>query len=391
MSENAESSNTISAAQTTVKAESQKGDYPDFMLKEIHEQPRVLRDTFAGRFDAQSGKLNMNEIPLSTEEINAVDRIYIIACGTSYHAGIVGKDMIEQAARIPVEVQIASEFCYRQPVFTPNTIAIAISQSGETGDTMDAIALAKAADTPIITITNVADSSMTKESIATLQVLADQEVSIAATKSYTGQLAHLALLALYLGQERGTISAEDISSAYEDLTQIPQQVESILSESSIAAIEAAAATCYKAHDVIFIGRGVAAATCMEASLKLKETSYVHGEGYAANEFRHGPIAMIDAEAATPVVALAMESKTRERMLTIIKEVKGYGGNVVALATEGDTQAANLADSVIYLPRIREMYLPFTAIVALQVFARRIALLLGRDIDHPRGLVKAVVD
>ncbi|HCC34680.1 MAG TPA: hypothetical protein DEQ02_03215 [Ruminococcaceae bacterium] len=371
--------------------DTQKGDYPDFMLKEIHEQPRVLRETFAGRFDAESGRLKLDELPLSTDEIKAIERIYIIACGTSYHAGIVGKDMIEKSARIPVEVQIASEFSYRSPVFPPNTVAIAISQSGETGDTMDAIAIAKKAGTPVITITNVAGSSMTKESIATLQVLADQEVSIAATKSYTGQLAHLAMLSLYLGQERGMLSADEVADAMAELEQIPAQVESILSETSIASIEAAAAGCYKAHDVIFIGRGVGTATCLEAALKLKETSYVHGEGYAANEFRHGPIAMIDAEAATPVVAIAMESETRERMLTIMGEVKAYGANLVALATEGDARAAELADHVIYLPQIREMYLPFTAIVALQVFSRQIALLLGRDIDHPRGLVKAVVD
>jgi glucosamine--fructose-6-phosphate aminotransferase (isomerizing) len=380
-----------STANVDATLEAQLGDFPDFMLKEIHEQPRVLRDIFAGRLDASNGRLKMEELPLSADEIKAIERIYIIACGTSYHAGLVGKDLIEQAARIPVEVQIASEFSYRQPVFTPGTLAIAISQSGETADTMEAVALAKKAGTPIITITNVAGSSMTKESLATLQVKANMEVSIAATKSYTGQLAHLALLALYLGQERGLLSSEEVAAAYAELEQTPLQVEQILGDTSIAAIEAAAASCYRSHDVIFIGRGVATATCYEAALKLKETSYVHGEGYAANEFRHGPIAMIDAEAATPVVAIAMESKTRDRMLTIIGEVKAYGGNVVALATEGDTRVAELADHVIYLPKIREMYLPFTAIVALQVFARQIALLLGRDIDHPRGLVKAVVD
>jgi glucosamine--fructose-6-phosphate aminotransferase (isomerizing) len=367
--------------------QAEKGGYPDFMLKEISEQPRVIRDTIADRFDDRTRTLRFPELPLTDEELADIDRIYIVACGTSYHAGLIGKELIENWARIPVEVEVASEFRYGNPIISADTLVIAISQSGETADTLEAVRLARQAGAHVIALTNVVGSRITQEAQTVLNIKANIEIAVAATKSFLAQVTLLTLLGLYFAQERLLLTGPQIQEIFGEMRQLPGQIEHILADT--AAIERAAKACCEATTALFIGRGVGATTCYEGALKLKEVSYLHAEAFSAGEIKHGPIALIDAAAGTPVVAVVTQSATRDKMLANIEEMKARGARVIAVATEGDGRIEKLADHVIYIPPTRECLSPITASVPLQLFARYIAVERGCDVDQPRNLAKSV--
>ncbi len=360
-----------------------RSGFPDFMLKEIYEQPRVIRDTLADRL--VDGKISFPELESVGNLANDIDSVTIIGCGTSYHAGLIARQLIEKWARIPVSVEIASEFRYRNPIITPRTLVIAITQSGETADTLEAIKQSRGNGAKAVAITNVVGSRATRESDAVIYIKANMEVSVAATKSFLAQNAILAVLALYLAQERGAIPQDEVCKLYGEMQAIPSQIEWILHQTND--IKRCAKACYKAHSVMYIGRQFGDVTCKEGALKLKEISYVHAEAYAAGEIKHGPIALIDD--TVPVVAIATKSSTYEKVISNIEEVKARGAKVVAVATEGDEHIKRYTDLVMYIPDIPEYFSPITASVPLQLFAREIAVLNGRDVDKPRNLAKSV--
>lgn len=361
----------------------EKGGYADFMLKEIHEQPRVVRDTLAGRLT--SGSVQIDELSLSLEEMNLIDRVCIIACGTSYHAGLIAKQLIEMWARIPTEVEVASEFRYRNPIITPSTLVVAVSQSGETADTLAAIRDARIKGAKVFGITNVVGSPVARESDGVIYTKANREIAVASTKSFLGQLVSLTLLALLLAQSKSKLSIGQIRMLYRELADTAEQIERILSNAN--AIEEAALACKDAASALFIGRGMGSAICYEGALKLKEISYLHAEAYAAGEMKHGPIALVDD--GFPVIVVATQSPVYDKVISNMQESKARGAVIVAIATEGDDEIAKHADHVIYIPKVRDCFSPITASVPLQLLARQIALLRGCDVDQPRNLAKSV--
>jgi len=361
----------------------EKGGYPDFMLKEIHEQPRVVRDTLAGRLT--NGALKIDELGLSLEELNLIDRVYVIACGTSYHAGLIAKQLIEGWARIPTEVEVASEFRYRNPIITPSTLVVAVSQSGETADTLAAIRDARIKGAKVFGITNVVGSPVARESDGVIYTKANKEIAVASTKSFLGQVVSLTLLALVLAQSKGKLSVSQIRLLFRELADTAEQIECILSDTS--SIEEAAQACKDAHDALFIGRGMGAAICYEGALKLKEISYLHAEAYAAGEMKHGPIALLTP--GFPVIVVATQSPVYDKIVSNIQESRARGAMIIAVATEGDEEIAKLADYVMYVPKVRDCFSAITATVPLQLFSRAIAVARGCDVDQPRNLAKSV--
>ena len=361
----------------------EKGGYPDFMLKEIHEQPRVIRDTLAGRL--VGGRLEIDELDMTAEELNLIDRVYVIACGTSYHAGLIAKEMIEAWARIPTEVEVASEFRYRNPIITPTTLVVAVSQSGETADTLAAIRDARIKGARVFGITNVLGSPVARESDGVIYTKANKEIAVASTKSFLGQLVSLSLLALLLAQAKGKLRMNQIRLIFRELADTAEQVERILADTS--AIEEAARACVDATSALFVGRGMGAAIAREGALKLKEISYLHAEAYAAGEMKHGPIALIDE--GFPVIAIATQSPVYEKVISNLQESRSRGALIVAIATEGNEAIREFADHVIYIPKVRDMLSPITASVPLQLLARSIAVMRGCDVDQPRNLAKSV--
>ena len=361
----------------------EKGGYPDFMLKEIHEQPRVIRDTLAGRL--VDGRLSIDELDLSHEELNLIDRVYVIACGTSYHAGLIAKNLIEGWARIPCEVEVASEFRYRNPIITPTTLVVAVSQSGETADTLAAIRDARVKGARVFGITNVVGSPVAREADGVIYTKANKEIAVASTKSFLGQVASLTLLALLLAQVKGKLKMNQVRLLFRELADTAEQVEVILSDTG--AIEDAARACKDAKSALFIGRGMGAAIAYEGALKLKEISYLHAEAYPAGEMKHGPIALIDE--GFPVIAIATQSPVYDKVVSNLQESKARGAMVVAIATEGDQDIRAHADHVIYIPKVRDAFSAITASVPLQLLARAIAVERGCDVDQPRNLAKSV--
>lgn len=361
----------------------EKGGYPDFMLKEIHEQPRVVRDTLAGRLT--NGVLTIDELGLSLEELTLIDRVYIIACGTSYHAGLVAKQLIEGWARIPTEVEVASEFRYRNPIITPSTMVVAVSQSGETADTLAAIRDARIKGAKVFGITNVIGSPVARESDGVIYTKANKEIAVASTKSFLGQVVSLTLLSMVLAQAKGKLNTAQTRLLFRELADTADMIEQILSDTTD--IDEAARACKDAASALFIGRGMGASISYEGALKLKEISYLHAEAYAAGEMKHGPIALLDE--GFPVIAVATSSPVYDKVLSNIQECKARGALVVAIATEGDTEISKYADYVIYIPKVRDYLSAITASVPLQLFARSIALLRGCDVDQPRNLAKSV--
>ncbi|MDO4849658.1 MAG: glutamine--fructose-6-phosphate transaminase (isomerizing) [Coriobacteriia bacterium] len=363
----------------------EKGGYPDFMLKEIHEQPRVVRDTLVGRMTA-TGELDIDELGLSLEELNDIDRVYVIACGTSYHAGLIAKNLIEGWARIPCEVEAASEFRYRDAIITPSTLVVAVSQSGETADTLAAIRDARIKGAKVFGITNVVGSPVARESDGVIYTKANKEIAVASTKSFIGQVVSLTLLALLLAQVKYRLTTKQARMLFRELGDSAAQIQEILDGCGPAVREAAAA-CKDARSALFVGRGMGAAIACEGALKLKEVSYLHAEAYAAGEMKHGPIALI--EPGFPVIAVATKSPTYDKTVSNLMECRARGAVVVAVATEGDDEIKKIADHVIYIPRIRDCFSPITASVPLQLLAREVALMRGCDVDQPRNLAKSV--
>lgn len=363
----------------------EKGGYPDFMMKEICEQPRVVRDTLVGRL-AATGELDIDELGLTFEELNLVDRVYVIACGTSYHAGLIAKNLIESWARIPCEVEAASEFRYRNPIITPSTLVVAVSQSGETADTLAAIRDARIKGAKVFGITNVVGSPVARESDGVIYTKANKEIAVASTKSFIGQVVSLTLLSLLLAQVKGKLTTGQIRMLFHELGDTAEQIQWILDTQQDAVREAARA-CKDAHSALFVGRGMGAAISNEGALKLKEISYLHAEAYAAGEMKHGPIALIDP--GFPVIAVATRSATYDKTVSNLKECEARGAKIIVVATEGDEDICAIADHVIYVPEVRDAFSPITATVPLQLLSREVALLRGCDVDQPRNLAKSV--
>ncbi len=361
----------------------EKGGYPDFMLKEIHEQPRVIRDTLAGRL--VNGALAIDELDLSVEELNLIDRVYVIACGTSYHAGLIAKNLIEGWARIPTEVEVASEFRYRNPIITPTTLVVAVSQSGETADTLAAIRDARVKGARVFGITNVVVFFFYVYWYCVIYTKANKEIAVASTKSFLGQVVSLTLLAMLLAQVKGKLKMNQVRLLFRELADTADQVERILADTS--AIDEAARACKDAASALFVGRGMGAAISYEGALKLKEISYLHAEAYPAGEMKHGPIALLDE--GFPVIAVATKSPVYDKLISNLQESKARGAMVVAIATEGDQEIKQHADHVIYIPKVRDAFSAITASVPLQLFARAIAVERGCDVDQPRNLAKSV--
>lgn len=362
----------------------EKGGYDHFMLKEIHEQPQVIQDTLTGRID-ENGEIEIDSIHMSKEEIESFNRIYIVACGTAYHAGLVGKFAIEKLAGVSVEVDVASEFRYRDPFIDDKTLFIAISQSGETLDTLAALREAKAKGARIMSIVNVVGSSVARESDDVFYTWAGPEIAVASTKAYTTQLICMYLLGLYMGRKKGVVS-DDVYKLYVDeLLASPDRIREILKGEKH--IEALARKLYRRNNVFFIGRGFDAAVSYEASLKLKEISYINSFATAAGELKHGTIALIEQD--TLVIAIATQERLFEKMLSNIQEVKTRGAYVLGIAKENSTEMDQQAEDVIYIPQCMDEVSPLLSIVPLQILAYYIAKLRGCDIDKPKNLAKSV--
>jgi glucosamine--fructose-6-phosphate aminotransferase (isomerizing) len=370
----------------------EKGGYRHFMLKEIHEQPRAIQDTIVGRISLDSGQIFMDESNIPADVFAGIERIHIVACGTSWHAGLAGKFLLEEMARIPADVDYGSEFRYRNPILNSRSLVIAISQSGETADTLAAVREARAKGARILSICNVVGSMLSRESDGTLYTRSGPEIGVASTKAFTCQLAVLFLISLYLAQLRQTIHQTRAAQLLEELTRVPQCIEKLLSYTAL--YEKIAKVMCKFNNSLYLGRGIQYPIALEGALKLKEISYIHAEGYPAGEMKHGPNALIDSN--LPVVALAAKdsrdpkSQLRyEKMLSNIQEVRAREGIVIAVATEGDTHIAEIADHVIYVPELSDCLIPILLAVPLQLLAYHIAVLRGCDVDQPRNLAKSV--
>ena len=370
----------------------EKGGFKHFMLKEIYEQPRAVRDTTLGRISQDTGQIYLNEVEISEAEFRAAKKINIVACGTSWHAGLAGKFMIETLARVAVEVDYASEWRYRAPIVDPDTITVVISQSGETADTIAAQREAKTKGSKTLAVCNVVGSMITREAAGTIYTHAGPEIGVASTKAFTAQLTALYLFALYLSQVRGMRTAEQASAAVQELTRIPGKLEHILTHDE--ACGELAKHYQRAHDFLFLGRGIHYPIALEGALKLKEISYIHAEGYPAGEMKHGPNALIDEN--LPVVIIATKDANNpgslvryEKTISNLKEVKARSGVVIALATEGDEEIKEAADHVLYVPPAPEELSPILEIVPLQLLAYHIAVRRGCDVDQPRNLAKSV--
>lgn len=363
----------------------EKSGYKHFMLKEIHEQPRALRETLIGRVSLERGEVFLGEINLSYEFLKEAERVMIIACGTSLHAGLVGKYFIENIAKIPCEVDYASEFRYRDFIWDEKTLGLSISQSGETADTLAGMKEIRKRGGKVITICNVEGSSAVRESDGAILTHAGPEIGVASTKAFTSQLMALVLFALHLGQIKGTISKESILELLQELQKIPQKAEITLKNDKN--IEALSSKFLSYSDYLYLGRWVNYPIALEGALKLKEIAYVHAEGYPAGEMKHGPIALIDEK--TPVFAIVPKDRVEQKVLSNISEVKARNGIVLAVTTEGNREVEERVDEVIYVPKTHELFAPFLTVIPLQLFAYYMALKKGHDVDQPRNLAKSV--
>ncbi len=370
----------------------EKGGYKHFMQKEIFEQPRAVRDTLIGRISQDTGKVFLDDMDITPEEFRAFEAVKLIACGTSWHAALAGKFMIERLAQIPVEVDYGSEFRYRDPIVTKRDLAIAISQSGETADTLAAMREAAQKGAKILGICNVVGSMLTREANGTVLTHAGPEIGVASTKAFTCQLTSLLLVALYLGQIRGKLAPADTIKLMQELTRLPQKIEEVLQRDP--AIEALARQLFRHTDFLYLGRGIHYPIALEGALKLKEISYIHAEGYPAGEMKHGPNALIDENLPVVVIATRDESDpgsmTRyEKTISNMQEVAARDGIVIAIVTEGDKLAKPIATHVIEISHAPELLTPIIEIVPLQLLAYHIAVRRGCDVDQPRNLAKSV--
>ncbi|RKN78304.1 glutamine--fructose-6-phosphate transaminase (isomerizing) [Paenibacillus ginsengarvi] len=363
----------------------EKAGFDHFMLKEIYEQPKAYRDTMGSRIDAAGGQVVLNEVKLTPQQIWDIHNIHIVACGTAYHAGLVGKAVIEQLARIPVEVDVASEYRYRDPIITANTLVIVVSQSGETADTLAALREARRSGARVIAITNVVGSSVSREADDVIVTWAGPEIAVASTKAYTSQLIAFYLLGLHFAQTLGLQDETMIRSTIAALLKLPEQVEQILAQAE--QIKEYAEHIASHNDLFFIGRGSDYAVAQEGSLKLKEISYIHSEAYAAGELKHGTLALI--EEGIPVIALATQEHLLEKTVSNIKEVKARGAQVFAIAFEGNPDIGKAVDLVFEIPRTLSLLAPALSVIPLQLLAYYASLARGNDVDKPRNLAKSV--
>lgn len=370
----------------------EKGGFDHFMLKEIYEQPRSVRETITGRLFPESDEIFLEEANLTDEVLARIERVHIVACGTSWHAGLVGKFMIEEFARIPVEVDYGSEFRYRDPILGPESLVIAISQSGETADTLAAVREARSKGARILSICNVVGSMLSRESDGNLYTRSGPEIGVASTKAFTSQIVVLCMLALYLAKARKTPATGQIPGIIAELYRLPELIERILSEEHIC--KAIAEEIYRKTNALYLGRGIHYPIALEGALKLKEISYVHAEGYPAGEMKHGPNALIDQN--LPVIALAAKTSgdaksmlRYEKMISNIQEARARDGIIVVVASEGDDAIEQLAEHIVWIPETADSLLPILLVVPLQLIAYYIALLRGCDVDQPRNLAKSV--
>lgn len=363
----------------------EKGGYDHFMLKEIYEQPKAINDTFRGRVTANPPEVYLGGLYNVVEKLENAQRLIIIGCGTSWHAGLVGEYLFEEHARIPVEVEYASEFRYRNPLIYPEDVVIAISQSGETADTLAAIKLAKEAGATVLGICNVVGSSIPRETHGGVYTHAGPEIGVASTKAFTAQVTVLTMMALLLGKKRKAIDEQAYKNMITEMFSVPKQIESILEHSE--KYKAIAEEYKDATNFLYLGRGYFFPVALEGALKLKEISYIHAEGYPAAEMKHGPIALIDEN--MPVVVIAIKDKSYEKVVSNIQEVKARKGRVIALVSKGDTVIREFADHIIEIPEIDEALAPLTTVIPLQLLSYYIAVMRGCNVDQPRNLAKSV--
>ena len=363
----------------------EKGGYRHFMLKEIYEQPRAITDTFRGRVSLETGDCFLPDVNLTAEELAAFSRVVLVACGTSYHAGLVGRQLIERFAGMPAETDIGSEFRYRDPLVGPDTLVVAISQSGETADTLGAVLTARQKGAPVVAICNVVGSALSREAHGVIYTHAGPEIGVASTKTFTATIAALYLLALHLGRVRGRVTADAGRQRLQELIEVPRLVEAALAREE--AIAELTRHLFQRRDFLYLGRGPHYPIALEGALKLKELSYIHAEGYPGGEMKHGPIALIDE--SMPVVALMPRDATYDRMLANIEEVRARDGLVIAVANEGDEAIGEKAAHVITVPAAAELVTPLILTIPLQLFAYHIAVRRGCDVDQPRNLAKSV--
>ncbi len=363
----------------------EKGGYRHFMLKEIHEQPRAIADTLAGRLREEHSEVFLEGMALDDAWLRDLERIYIVACGTSWHAGLVGKFLLEKHARVPVEVDIASEFRYRDPLVTPRTLTVVISQSGETADTLAALREARGKGGKVVAVCNVVESSIARESDGVIYTHAGPEIGVASTKAFTTQLIALVLFALHLGRVRGIMGVTSRRALVDALINLPRQVESCLELDG--EIEKLAAELMHARDFLYLGRGNQYPIALEGALKLKEISYIHAEGYPAGEMKHGPIALIDEN--LPVVVIAPHNDTFEKVAANLEEVQARGGRVVAVTDRAAQDLAAKAEAVLAIPSTVDDLMPILTAIPMQLLAYHVAVLKGTDVDQPRNLAKSV--
>jgi len=361
----------------------EKGGYEHFMLKEIYEQPRAYRDTMSPRIDG--GRVVLPDVGLTAEMIRSIRNVHIVACGTASHAGLVGKHVIEQLARIPVETDVASEYRYRDPIITKETLVIVVSQSGETADTLAALREAKRQGARVLAITNVVGSSVAREADHVILTMAGPEIAVASTKAYTTMLIAFYLLGLYIAQTLETVPASSIAETLEAMQKLPEQVETLLAKADL--MKKVAEQFRETENLFFIGRGLDYTAVVEGSLKLKEISYIHSEAYAAGELKHGTLALITE--GTPVIALATQEALFEKTLSNIVEVKARGARVLGIANEGHTELSKTANETLYIPRTLPLLTPALSAIPLQLLAYYASLARGNDVDKPRNLAKSV--
>ncbi|SEC16912.1 glucosamine--fructose-6-phosphate aminotransferase (isomerizing) [Paenibacillus sp. GP183] len=363
----------------------EKAGFDHFMLKEIHEQPKAYRDTMSSRISPEGDRITLNELSMTPEYIKDINRVHIVACGTAYHAGLVGKSVIEKLARIPVEIDVASEYRYRSPIITKDTLVIVVSQSGETADTLAALREARRCGARVLAITNVVGSSVAREADDVITTWAGPEIAVASTKAYTSQLIAFYLLGLHLAQTLGSQTPEFIAEVITAMRHLPEQVETILGQAET--IKAFAEEIAVHNDLFFIGRGLDYAVAQEGSLKLKEISYIHSEAYASGELKHGTLALI--EEGVPVIALATQRDLLEKTVSNIKEVKARGAHVMGIGVEGEEELKKAVDTMFQIPKTLDVLSPALSVIPLQLLAYYASLARGNDVDKPRNLAKSV--
>jgi glucosamine--fructose-6-phosphate aminotransferase (isomerizing) len=363
----------------------EKGGYRHFMLKEIYEQPRAVTDTLRGRVAPESGAVILADVGLDPATVAAIRRVLLVACGTSYHAALVGRTLLERLAGLPAEVDLASEFRYRDAIVGPDTLVVALSQSGETADTLGAVKAARQKGCPILAITNVVGSALSREATGVLYTHAGPEIGVASSKTFTAMIVGEYVLALWLGRQLGALTATDVGKRIQELVELPRLMEATLElDAQMAELARKLAS---ARDFLYLGRGIQHPVALEGALKLKELSYIHAEGYAGGEMKHGPIALI--EGALPIVALAPRDQSYDRMLGNIEEVRARGATVIAVINQGDETMASRADHVIPVPPCSDLLGPLVTVIPLQLLAYHIAVRRGCDVDQPRNLAKSV--